>query len=375
MTRLCLPLSPVRSPFTAVAVAGVLALAGCGGGGSLSTDPDTLPVFVDGFVSKGPVSGARVCGVWIIAGVQDAATETCTTSGSTGAYALEMPRRAGLLSVVATGGTFRDEATGAATPLRTLRSAVAFDGVGNNVVAQVTALTEIMVQRAQARGRLDTVTVAAATTEVERTFGVSGLTRTRPADITARDANLSPTPELLYGLANAGVVGWMAERGITQLEQALGTLSSGIAGATLYDELAAYRAGIKRVITANPASGLNSNAAAYSTLVGLDFGRPPPTPTRPTIVEQAGTQRFAVRWLIDDLFLIPIGMACVTNVPASVAPATVLAAMQAHAATYGTTVTSMTPVSKCIGAGQSITVDWSQTSTNPWGTALWGDEG
>jgi hypothetical protein len=49
--------------------------------------------------------------------------------------------------------------------------------------------------------------------------------------------------------------------------------------------------------------------------------------------------------------------------------------MQAHAATYNTTVTSMTPVTRCIGSGQSITIDWSQTSANPWGTAVWGDEG
>lgn len=368
--------SPRLRRLIPVAAIGALLVAGCGGGGGGGmTDPTPLPVFVDGVVSKGPVSGARVCGTWIVAGVQDAQTETCTTSSSTGQYTLQMPRRIGLLSVVATGGTWRDEATGATTALRTLRSAVAFDGNGNNVAAQVTALTELMVQRALARGNLDATTVAAAVTEVERTFGVTGLTRTRPADITAREANLSPAPELLYGLANAGVTGWMVEKGITQLDQALGTLATRIAGATLYDELAAYRAGIRRAITANPASGLNMNAAAYATMVALDFGTPPPVPTRPLIVEQAGTQRFAVRWVIDDLFQRPIGVACVTNVPASVASATVLAAMQAHAATYNTTVTSMTPVTRCIGSGQSITIDWSQTSANPWGTAVWGDEG
>lgn len=69
------------------------------------------------------------------------------------------------------------------------------------------------------------------------------------------------------------------------------------------------------------------------------------------------------------------GVACVTNVPASVPTATVLAAMQAHAATYNATVTAMTAVPRCIGSGQSITVDWSRTSSDPWGTAVWGDEG
>jgi hypothetical protein len=352
-----------------------LGLAGCGGGGGGAIDEGPLPVFVDGAVSKGPVAGARVCGVWIVGGVVDTTTETCTTSGADGAYTLQMPRRTGLLSVTASGGSYRDEATGTSTALRTLRSTVAFAGTGNNVVAQVTALTEVMVQRAQARGRLDETTVAAATTEVERTFGVSGLTRTRPADVTAAQANLSSTPELQYGLSNAGVSGWIAERGLASLEQALSTLSSRIGAATMYDELASYRAGMRRVITANPASGLNQNAAAYAAFVALDFGSPPPQPTRPLIVEQPGTQRFAVRWPLDDLFARPVGTVCVTNVPSTVPVATVLAAMQAHAATYKATVTSMTATARCIGSGQSITIDWSQTSANPWGTAVWGDEG
>lgn len=366
----------MRWPLARLSLAGALLLAGCGGGGSsLSVDPAELPVFVDGVVAKGPVSGARVCGIWIVAGVPDAATETCTTSSATGAYTLQMSRRTGVLSIVATGGTWRNETTGAMAPLGTLRSAASFDGTGNNLAAQVTALSEVMVQRALARGSLTAATVAAATTEVERTFGVTGLLRTQPADITASNANLSPAPELYYGLANAGVTGWMVERGVAQLSQALTTLATGIGDASLHGELAAYRAGIRRAIAANPSSGLNLNASAYSTIVPLDFGTPPPTPTRPLIVEQAGTQRFMVRWPLDDLFQRPAGVACVTNVPASVPTATVLAAMQAHAATYNATVTAMTAVPRCIGSGQSITVDWSQTSSDPWGTAVWGDEG
>lgn len=364
-----------RPPFHAlVASAATMLLAACGGGGG-GGDTGPLPVFVDGVVSKGPVSDARVCATWIVGGAPDPLTETCTTSSSTGAYSLQMQRRTGVLSVVATGGTWRNEATGASTTLTSLRSAVSFDGAGNNVTAQVTALTEVMVLRALARGNLDTSTLAAALTEVERTFGVTGLTRTRPADITASNANLSPAPELQYGLANAGVTGWMVEKGVVQLSDALGALSSGIGGATLYEELAAYRAGIRRAITANPASGLNMNASAYATLVALDFGTPPPVPARPVIVEQPGTQRLAVRWGIDDLFNRPMAMACVTNVPASVPDATVQSAMQALAATYNTTVVSIVPVARCIGSGQTITVDWSQTSSNPWGTYVWGDEG
>ncbi len=363
-------------PAVLATFAAALVLAGCGGGGSdLSVDPSALPVFADGAVVKGAVSGARVCGVWAVAGVQDASTQTCATTGADGAFSLAMPRRTGLLVLTATGGSYRDEVSGAATPLGTLRAAVPFDGTGNNVTAHVTVLTEIAVRRAQARGVLDETTVAAAGAEVRRTFGVSNLTGHRPADITAREANLSGTPELLYGLANAGVLGWMAERGVGSLEQGLATLSAKIGDGSLYDELPAFRAGIRRAIVANPASGLNMNAGAYASMVALDFGAPPPQPARPPIVEQPGTQRFVVRWPLDDLFQRPVGAVCVTNVPESVPVATVLAAVQAHAQSVGTQVVSMATTARCIGAGQSITIDWSRTSTDPWGTAVWGDEG
>ena len=366
--------TPTRG-VAALAAGLLLALAGCGGGSGGPVDASPLPVFVDGAVVTGPVAGARVCGVWIVAGVADAATQTCATAGTDGAFSIEMPRRTGLLVVTATGGSFRDEATGATTPLGTLRAAVPFGGAGNNVRAEVTALTDIAVRRAQARGPLDETTVAAADAEVRRTFGVSSLTGTRPADITAREANLSGTPELLYGLANAGVVGWMAERGIASLDQGLATLSSKIADGSLYDELPAFRAGIRRAIVANPGSGLNMNAPAYASVVALDFGAPPPQPVRPPIVEQPGTQRFMVRWILDDLFNRPVSVVCVTNVPASVPVATVRAAMQAHAETFRSEVTSMTATARCVGGGQSYTIDWSQTSADPWGTAVWGDEG
>lgn len=365
-----------RTPaLRAGALAVGLALAGCGGGSGGPVDSSPLPVFVDGAVVKGPVAGARVCGVWVVAGVQDASTQTCATAGTDGGFSIEMPRRTGLLVVTATGGSFRDEATGATTPLGTLRAAVPFGGTGNNVTAHVTALTDVAVRRAQVRGPLDETGVAAANAEVRRTFGVSNPTGTRPADITAREANLSGTPELLYGLANAGVVGWMAERGIASLDQALAALSAKIGDGSLYDELPAFRAGIRRAIVANPGSGLNMNASAYASMVTLDFGAPPPQPSRPPTVEQPGTQRFTVRWPLDDLFARPVSVVCVTNVPASVPLETVRAAMQAHAETYRTQVTSMTATASCIGAGQSITIDWSKPSADPWGTAYWGDEG
>ena len=355
-----------------------LLLSACGGGGSPGVS-GPVPVFVDGSVVKGPVAAARVCATWIVSGSPESATETCTSTTADGRYSLQMPRRTGVLAVTATGGNWRNEATGAATVLGTLRTAVLFDGASNNLAAQVTALTEVMVRRAEARGRVDEASVQAATAEVARTFGVSTrtLVASRPADVTGREAHLSGTPELQYGLANAGVTGWMVERGIASLDDALTRLSSGIGAGTLYEELASFRAGIRRVITSNPSSGLSAQASAWASIVPLDFGSPPPEPPRPSIVEQPGTLRFAARWLLDDVLGRPVGVVCVTNVPPDVPTTLVLDALQAHAATYGSTITAagLLPVARCIGGGQSITIDWSRTSADPWGTAYWGDEG
>lgn len=360
----------------AAAIAAVLAAA-CGSGGAPS-DPGPPPVFVAGTVAKGPVAGARVCATWLSIGVADGPGAICTVTGDDGTWRLELPRRTGLLLVEADGGTWPDDAVpGARVALGRLRAIASFDGAGNDLPVHVTALTELATRRAFARGTPDAARVAAAHAEVERTFGVGGLPRRRAADVTSPQAATQSTPELFHGLANAGVRGWMAELGrpASALDAAIDELSARMDAGTLYEQLAAFRAGMRRVIVAHPASGLNLNASAYAAAVALDFGAPPPQPQRPPIVEQPGTLRFAVRWPLDDLFERPVAVVCVTNVPAATTLQTVSAALAAHAATYGTTVTSVVPVAACVGGGQSITIDWSATSAEPWGTAVWGDEG
>ena len=364
-----------RAGLAALAAAATLAACGSGGG---TADPQPAPVFASGTVAKGPVAGARVCASWLSGGVADASTTTCTRSADDGGWRLELPRRAGLLLVEADGGTWADEAVpGARVTLGRLRAIAPFDGVALDLAVHVTALTELAARRALARGAPDAATVAAAAAEVGRTFGVTGLPGTRAADVTLPQAATQAAPELFHGLANAGVRGWMAERGrpADALDAAIGELSARMDAGTLYEEQAAFRAGMRRVIVANPASGLAANASAYAAMVPLDFGAPPPQPQRPPIVERPGTQRVAVRWPVDDLFQRPSPAVCATNVPAGVPLDTVRAAVAAHAATYGTTVSSVAPVARCLGGGQSITIDWSATTADPWGTAVWGDEG
>jgi hypothetical protein len=352
-------------------------LSGCGGGSvDLGPGPQSLPIVIDGAVLKGPVADAHVCARWLGAATAavDADRPACVATGADGAFRLEVPRAAGLLQLEASGGSYPDEAApGTRRRLSRLRTVVAFEGPETGRDVPVTALTELAVRRAETRGTVDAAAVAAAFAEVGQAFGVSRPDRARPADVTAPQANLQDYPSLSYGLANAGILGWMAERGLPNdgpggLDDALAELSGRLGAGTLHGELAAFRAGMRRVIAANPASGLNANAAGWAAAVALDFGRPPPAPVRPPIVEQPGTLRFAVRWELTDL-LGGAAPVCITNVPASTPQAAILSAAEATSARYGQRVTGIAPVEACLGAGQSVTVDF------PTGTEVWGDEG
>ncbi|RPH43318.1 MAG: hypothetical protein EHM87_14130 [Burkholderiales bacterium] len=365
-------LRALRAAGLALAVA--TALAGCGGGSvDVTPDPATQPVTFAGAVTKGPVSGARVCASWLVDGAVDAATTTCTDSGADGAYALTMPRRAALLLVEATQGAYADEADpGVRVPLSRLRGALAFDGPESRRDLQVSALTELAVVRAQALGGLRAEPLAAAKAEVERSFGVTGIERIRPADLTQPQVSgLDATTR--YGLVNAGVRGWMAERGrpAAALDAALAELAARMAAGTLHEELVAFRAGIRRVIVANPGSGLASNASAWSQAIGLDFGRPPPTPVTPALVEAAGSLRYAVPWANPALAQLTGGapLACVTNVPAGTAEDAVRAAAAATVAPFGQTAATLLPVAACLGSGTAFTIDF------PSGRVVSGDRG
>ncbi len=379
MTRLFAPAalhapSGLRAGRAMLAVTLAAVLAGCGGG-SIDVTPDlaTQPVTFEGAVTKGPVAGARVCASWLVDGAVDASSTVCAESGTDGTYALTMPRRAAVLLVEATQGAYADEAEPAVrVPLSRLRGALAFDGPESRRDLQVSALTELAVLRAQALGGLRVQPLAAAKAEVERTFGVSGIERMRPADLTRpQTSGLDDTTR--YGLVNAGVRGWMAERGrpAAALDAALAELAERMAAGTLYEELAAFRTGIRRVIVANPGSGLASNASAWSQALVLDFGRPPPTPVTPALVETAGTLRYAVPWANPVIAALTGGrpLACVTNVPAGTTEDAVRAAAAATVARFEQTAATLLPVAACLGSGTAYTIDF------PSGRVVSGDRG
>lgn len=95
------------------ALSTTLLLAACGGGGGSSGGSDPATTRITGSVFAGPLAGASVT-------VKDAAGRPVAGpvgTGADGSYVVDVPTSAlaGPLTFEATGGTFTDEATGAAT--------------------------------------------------------------------------------------------------------------------------------------------------------------------------------------------------------------------------------------------------------------------
>lgn len=355
---------PRRALAPLAAIAASLALAACGGGSiDVTPDPATQPVAVSGTVFKGPVAGARVCASWLVEGVADTSTTACTTSDADGRYTVTMPRRAAVLQVEATQGSYVDEAAPTTrVPLSRLRGAVAFSGPESTLAVQATAMTELAVRRALARGPLGAATLADAEAEVRRAFGVTTPLHVEPADATGPRVTVLDDATR-YGLVNAGVRGWMAERGrpAADLDAALDTLAAKLGAGTLYEELDAFRAGMKRVLDANPTAGLRPMSSAWSQVVPLQFGSRPVTPAAPRIVETAGTLRYAMPWVSQVIVSLVGGApaACVTNVPVGTDVSAVRAAAQAYAAQIDQAQTfTLQPVASCKGLRTATTIDF-----------------
>ncbi len=127
----------IRTMTTIVAAGAAMMMLACGGSDSTTTagGSTTTSTTISGSAVKGPVANATVT-------VKNAATGAVlatTTTGSTGAYTVDVPFTGDVI-VEVSGGTYTDEATGVATSLSTPLKAVV-TASGSNVTGVVTPLT------------------------------------------------------------------------------------------------------------------------------------------------------------------------------------------------------------------------------------------
>jgi hypothetical protein len=181
------------------AIAGIilLGLAGCGGGGGGGT-PTTV---VSGTASKGLVRNAKVQAFSITA----PNTFNLLKEGVTdvnGNYSLDLGSYTGPVKVEVSGGEFKDETTGAFTPmLFTIRAVIGNTALGSNNM-MVTGLTEIAVKKIEgSANQFDAASIDQANRTVASFFGVSDIIGTAPADVTVGGGG-----DTSYGLALASLM-------------------------------------------------------------------------------------------------------------------------------------------------------------------------
>ena len=176
-------------------------LVACGGGGSSA--PAVATTTISGSAVKGPVNGATVT-------VKDASTGATlgsTTTGTGGTYSLSVAF-SGDVIVEVSGGTYTDEATGAATPLSTPMKVVLAAG-GGTVTGVVTPLTTMAFNSAFPTGTKPTSagfkTVATALATQFKLTGID-LATTVPTVSGSLDA---------YGKALVGISRYLKDNGAT----------------------------------------------------------------------------------------------------------------------------------------------------------------
>ncbi len=181
-----------------------LFLTGCGGGGG-SGGGSAGGTVISGIASKGPLNGSVIKIYQLNAdGTQGAQLGTDTSTNPDGSYQVNIGNYSGPILVVASHGTYVDEATGAltslATPLRT-----ALPNVSGNATVAVTAMTEMAVTLAETGGKMTPVRIADAQNQVEQNLanGIN-IVSTLPADVSKPLAGASDTQKE-YGILLAAV--------------------------------------------------------------------------------------------------------------------------------------------------------------------------
>ena len=152
------------------------ALSGCGGG---SPAPSTV---VSGMASKGPIRGGTVQVFAIRSGVEDRSAPIGTGDTDAGGnYTIDLGSYKGAAVVEVTGGSYRDEVSGATVALKTpLRAVFANASTGRKKVA-VTPLTELAYKKARGNGtQLTPAVIDTANASIATSFSLTNIISTLP---------------------------------------------------------------------------------------------------------------------------------------------------------------------------------------------------
>jgi hypothetical protein len=201
-----------RASVMAAAVASLLLVSACGGGGStsLAVVGSGGTGFVGGTVTKGPVNGATVTAYGVSGGVLGAMVGTTTTDAN-GNFSVNIGAYSGAMALQASGGSYRDEATGTAMPMASgdvMTAVMPMVAAGSNVTGiQVTPVTAMAQELARnMAGGMTDANIAIANAAMGNYFAVSDILHVQPMNpLSAGSGAAANTDARNYGMTLAAM--------------------------------------------------------------------------------------------------------------------------------------------------------------------------
>jgi hypothetical protein len=253
---------------------------GCGGGSS--SDSGTTPATtssgtISGTAVKGPVSGATVTAYAVTSGAMGAQLASGTTDAQ-GNFQISIGAYSGPVMLQLSGGTFIDEATGAAmaiSPGDVMTTVTPPVTSGETVTSiQVTPLTSMAQAMANnmAGGMTDT-NIAAANTSVGNYFMVNDILHTQPMNPLASSSGGTATQDMKnYGMAIAAMSQSAKDMGMTSSSSMVTSMMNDAADGNMNGMMGStpimmggMMAGSSMMTTTAGTSGLATEMATFIT--------------------------------------------------------------------------------------------------------------
>lgn len=204
-----------RIGMTGAMVVALLLAAGCGGGGSSGGTSADVPGIggagvISGIVTKGPVGNATVNAYAVSGGQMGSQIGTAMTDAG-GRFTMSIGTYGGPVMMRASGGSYRDEATGLTMgmdPADVMTAMVpgVVAGAGNDgvQVTPVTAMAQAMAQ--QMAGGMTAANMATANTAMGNYFSVSDILHVQPMNPLTPGAGVSASGDARnYGMTLAAM--------------------------------------------------------------------------------------------------------------------------------------------------------------------------
>lgn len=207
------PIPFLRASLTAAVAASIVLLSACGGGGEsviLAGVGSGGTGFASGTVTKGPVSAATVTAYSVSAGMMGAMVGTTTTDAN-GNFNMNIGSYSGAMVFQASGGSYRDEATGAVMPMANgdVMTAVMPTVSAGALVSgiQVTPVTSMALELARnMAGGMTDANIASANTAMGNYFSVSDILHVPPMNpLVSGSGAAASTDARNYGMTLAAM--------------------------------------------------------------------------------------------------------------------------------------------------------------------------